>query len=107
MQPPNTTRLHLMPCVTVRHQSITILFLTVGRIPQARAALLFLFMLSTNLKTPPLTSTAKLPSMAKNTKPTTKQHAAIRPAPKAACTPHAGGVMPAQERAGEQLMTYV
>lgn len=45
--------------------------------------------------------------MAKNTKPTTKQNAAIRPAPKPACAPHAGGVVPAQEGAGEQLMTCV
>lgn len=60
-------------------------------------------MLSTGLKTPPLASTAKLPSMAKNTKPTTKQNAAIRPAR----APHVGGVVPAQEEAGEQLMTCV
>lgn len=41
--------------------------------------------------------------MAKNTKPTTKQNAAIRPAR----APHVGGVVPAQEEAGEQLMTCV
>ena len=42
--------------------------------------------------------------MAKHTRPTTKQNAAICPAPKPACAPHVGGAVPAQEGAGEQLI---
>ena len=44
--------------------------------------------------------------MAKNTKPTTNKYC-NPPCTQAARAPHAGGVVPAQEGTGEQLMTYV
>lgn len=72
MQSPNTRRLHLMPCVTGRHQSPFSLSYC-GPHPTGKSCSSVLVHVKHQFKNTPLTSTAKLPSMAKNTKPTTNK----------------------------------
>lgn len=94
-----------MPCVTGRHQSPFSLSYC-GPHPTGKSCSSVLVHVKHQFKNTPLTSTAKLPSMAKNTKPTTNK-CCNPPCTQAARAPHAGGVVPAQEGTGEQLTTYV